>query len=374
MSTNPRHILVLTDRDWTHPQGGGTGTVLYGLVAQWLATGHRVTVIAGSYPGADAIERPAPNLVIHRMGTRLTVFARAAWATLRGIGRDADVVLEVCNGIAFNTPFWLWLRKPRLLLVFHVHQSHYELELGTLGVVSAFLLERLPLTLFYSRTPVVTISEDSRAALIELGIAASRIRVTYLGLDRGVLSPGSKSEEPSLVYLGRLKQYKRVELILAMVASLPGVRLEVAGAGEHHQALVDKAAELGISERVTFHGHVTEEQKAELLRRAWLAVNASSAEGWSLAVVEAGASGTPTAALAVGGLQEVIQPGITGLLADSPLQLTEMVSDLLNDRVRLEEMSAAAQARAETFTWEATANDVLSAFPQARPPKRPGPC
>src|SRR3954463_2457028 len=45
----PVHILLLTDRDWTHPQGGGTGANLYGQVAHWLAWGHRVTVVAGSY-------------------------------------------------------------------------------------------------------------------------------------------------------------------------------------------------------------------------------------------------------------------------------------------------------------------------------------
>ena len=64
------------------------------------------------------------------MGTRLTVFPRAAWAVLRGLGRDADVVLEVVNGIAFFTPLWRWLRKPRVLLVHHVHQDHYVTELG----------------------------------------------------------------------------------------------------------------------------------------------------------------------------------------------------------------------------------------------------
>ena len=130
--SRPRHILVLTDRDWTHPQGGGTGTNLYGQIARWVAWGHRVTVIAGDYPGAKSVEELAPNLVVHRMGTRLTVFPRAAWATLRGVGKDADVVLEVVNGIAFFTPLWPWLRtKPRVALVHHVHQDHYVHELGT---------------------------------------------------------------------------------------------------------------------------------------------------------------------------------------------------------------------------------------------------
>src|SRR3954469_23008073 len=48
----PLHILVLTDREWTHPQGGGTGTNLFGQVMRWLAWGHRVTVIACGYSGS----------------------------------------------------------------------------------------------------------------------------------------------------------------------------------------------------------------------------------------------------------------------------------------------------------------------------------
>src|SRR5215212_6885399 len=137
----PRHILVLADRDWMHPQAGGTGTVLFGQVSRWIAAGHRVTVIAGDYPGAERVSRPHERLEIHRMGSRLTVFPRAAWATLRGVGRDADVVLEVVNGIAFFSTLWRWLPAPRVLLVFHVHQAHYVAELGLFGRAAAFVAE-----------------------------------------------------------------------------------------------------------------------------------------------------------------------------------------------------------------------------------------
>src|SRR3954449_1062912 len=134
------HILVLTDRDWTHPQGGGTGTNLYGQVARWVAWGHRVTVIAGTYPGAEPVEQLGPNLTLHHMGTRRTVFWRAARAVRKhGVGADADIVLEVINGIAFFTP--LWLRRPRVGLVHHVHQRMYVEEYGRLGTLAAFLLE-----------------------------------------------------------------------------------------------------------------------------------------------------------------------------------------------------------------------------------------
>ena len=87
------HILVLTDRDWTHPQGGGTGTNLYGQIARWVAWGHRVTVVAGDYEGAAKTEMLGPSLTVHRMGTRLTVFPRAAWASLRrGLARHATIL------------------------------------------------------------------------------------------------------------------------------------------------------------------------------------------------------------------------------------------------------------------------------------------
>src|SRR5919205_1115287 len=68
------HILLLTDRDWTHPQGGGTGANLFGQVAYWLEWGHQVTVVAGTYEGAEAVSRPAPGLELHHMGSRVTVF------------------------------------------------------------------------------------------------------------------------------------------------------------------------------------------------------------------------------------------------------------------------------------------------------------
>ena len=360
-----KHILILADREWTHPQAGGTGTVLYGLTTRWLAEGHRVTIIAGSYPGAKRIERPTERLEIHRAGGRLTVFASAALMTLRGVGRDADVVLEVCNGIAFYTPLWPWLRKPRVLLIFHVHQRHYVAELGTLGAVSAFFLERLPLTTLYRSVPVMTISEDSKAELVELGLVAAQIEVIYLGLERGVLSPGPKSADPTMVYLGRLKQYKRIEVLLTMMLSFPEVTLHLAGDGIHREALENEAARIGVSDRVLFHGHVSEETKAELLRSSWLALTASSAEGWSLAVFEAGASGTPTAALAVGGLREAILPGKTGLLADSPEELALAVQALLDDPALLAALGEAAYHRSLEFTWDATARAAMTLLERA---------
>src|ERR1700761_3450671 len=64
----PLKILVLADRDWTHPQGGGTGANVYENIVRWAHWGHQVTLVAGEYPGCAPVEMVTPNLVVHRMG------------------------------------------------------------------------------------------------------------------------------------------------------------------------------------------------------------------------------------------------------------------------------------------------------------------
>src|SRR3954463_9151481 len=334
------HILLLTDRDWTHPQGGGTGANLYGQVAHWLEWGHRVTVVAGSYDGAQSVERPAPGLELHRMGNRLTVFPRAAWAVRRGLAEDADVALEVINGIAFFTP--LWLRRPRVGFVHHVHQDHYVTELGAPGRVAGLLAEALPLKLLYRGTPFLTISDAARRDLAALGVDAD---VVYLGVEP-IACSAARSAEPRLLYLGRLKRYKRIELLLDVVEGVPGTVLDIAGEGDHRPELEAEIARRGLDGRVVLHGHVSEEEKARLFATAWVNVTASSAEGWCLSVMEAATCGTPSAALRVGGLPESIADGETGLLADDGPGLTEAVRRLGSGSELRERMGAAGRERA----------------------------
>jgi len=369
---SPRHILLLTDRDWCHPQGGGTGTNLHGQVTRWLQWGHRVTVIAGSYPGAVAFERPHERLEIHRVGTRLTVFARAAWLTLRrGVGRDADVCLEVVNGIAFFTPLWPWLRMPRVTLVHHVHAEHYVTELGRRGQIAAVLLERIPLRFLYRPTPFLTISQAAQRDLEALGVPHDRIHVAYLGCDAPADPPMLDAPNPTLLYLGRLKAYKRIEYVLDVLEAVPGAQLDIAGEGDHREALEAEIAQRGIGDRVTMHGHVSEQEKWELYGRAWVNLTASSAEGWCLTVMEAGSCGTPSAALRVGGLPESIVDHETGLLADSPEELSAAVAALVADPDRRRAYGDAARARARGFTWDHTAAANLAVLDQAAEGDRP---
>jgi glycosyltransferase involved in cell wall biosynthesis/O-antigen/teichoic acid export membrane protein len=359
------HILLLTDRDWTHPQGGGTGANLFGQVAYWLEWGHKVTVVAGTYEGAERVSTPAEGLELHHMGSRRTVFARAAWAVRRGLARDADVVLEVVNGITFLTPLWL-SGKPRVTLVHHIHRDHYVTELGRVGAVAALVLETVPLKVLYGgSSPFLTISESAKADIVELGVPADDIHVGYLGVVPFAYELPARSETPRLLYLGRLKRYKRIELLLDVVEAIPGAVLDIAGEGDHRPDLEAEIARRGLGERVTLHGHVSEETKAALYAQAWVNLTASSAEGWCLTVMEAATCGTPSAALAVGGLPESIADGQTGLLADDVDGLIANVKRLVEEPGLRERMGATARERASTFTWERTARETLEVLDAA---------
>src|SRR3954470_10629097 len=313
------HILVLTDRDWTHPQGGGTGTNLFGHVSRWLAWGHRVSVIGAGYDGAEPVERIG-DLTMYRVGGRSTVFPRTIWKQWRGVVPDAHVGLEVINGITFLTP--LWLRKAHVALVHHVHTQHYEREMGRVGKVAGLFLETLPLKLLYRGSRFVVISHATQRDLEAFGIPQKTVTVNHIGVELGAFAPGERAAEPTLLFLGRLKKYKRVEMLLDTVEALPGVVLEIAGDGDHRPVIESEIERRGIGERVRLHGHVDETEKLALLQRAWVNMTASSAEGWCLTVMEAAACATPSVAMRVGGLPESIDDGVTGFLADNGAELT----------------------------------------------------
>ena len=226
------------------------------------------------------------------------------------MARDADVVLEVVNGITFLTP--LWLRKPRVTLVHHIHRDHYVTELGRKGAVAAVLAETMPLKLLYAGAPFLTISESAKRDILALGVPEDDVRVGYLGVVPFAGELPETHEAPRLLYLGRLKRYKRIELLLDVVAAIPDAVLDVAGEGDHREALEAEIAARGLGERVVLHGHVSESEKASLYSRAWVNLTASSAEGWCLTVMEAATCGTPSAALRIGGLPESIVDGETG--------------------------------------------------------------
>jgi glycosyltransferase involved in cell wall biosynthesis len=250
-------------------------------------------------------------------------------------------------------------------MVHHVHRELFIGEFGVAGYLLYWLVEKLPLSTLYRRTPFVTISNSARQDLTRDGIPYDHITVEYLGVDPHTHHRGTRADGPRIIFVGRLKAYKRVEVLLDVLEAIPEATLDVVGEGDHRPDLEREIARRGLSGRVVMHGYVDQERKAELYGRAWLNMVASQSEGWSLTVMEAAMCGTPSVALAVGGLPESVVHGETGLLAHDTPELIRQARRLIDDDGLRERMGDAAEGRAATFTWDRSAASYLQVMRRA---------
>lgn len=373
-----REVLLLCWRDTGHPQGGGSERYLEQVGAQLAARGVKVTLRTAGYPGAPRRER-VDGIDISRAGGRYTVYPRALAALLLGRiglgplrGVRPDAVIDTQNGIPFFAT--AVTAAPSVVLVHHGHREQWPVAGRLVGRIGWWIESRLSPRV-HRRNQYLTVSLPSAEELATLGVDRSRIAVVRNGaepvpLDAPTGAAETRNAAPTVVVLSRLVPHKQIEDALAAVARLrdrvPGLRLDVIGDGWWADNLRDNARALGIADAVTFHGHVDERRKHELLARAWVHVLPSRKEGWGLAVIEAAQHGVPTVGYRSSrGLTDSIVDGATGILVDDVAQLADAVGDLLDDPGARTVMGEKARARAREFSWEQTGNGVYEVLAAA---------
>jgi glycosyltransferase involved in cell wall biosynthesis len=376
-------VLVLNWRDTLNPEGGGSEVYVERMAAELVGHGFRATVFCAAHAEAPAAETKDSGVRMVRRGGRHTVYLRAALAYVTGamgfgplsrrtLGRP-DAIVDVGNGLPFLSA--LYARKPVIALVHHVHREQWPVVLGRWGAKVGWFIESRLAVRVYRRCRYVTVSEATKAELVALGVEAERVSVIHNGTPEMPATAVSRSADPQLLVLGRLVPHKRVEIALRTVAvlrhELPALRLTVAGHGWWDYRLRELAGELGIADRVSFTGFVSDEAKHRLLSQAWVALTPSLKEGWGLTIVEAGARGTPTVAFAeAGGVAEALVDGVTGLLADDEPHFVELTRRLLVDRPGRERMGAAAIAHAGSFTWTRSGERFAALLSPATVPRQ----
>jgi len=347
--------------DRENPLSGGAETHLHETFGRIARAGHDVTLLCSGWPGCQP-RAELDGLRVHRVGRRYTFSLHARRYFRRNLANAGfDVIVEDLNKAPLFTP--RWSATPVVLLVHHLFGRTAFQEANPLIAGATWLLER-PIPFCFGGVRTVAISESTKADLGHRGLPLQNVTVIPNGIDVDTYRPVDAEDPfptPTIVFVGRVKRYKRVDLILAAVALLRqtgrDVRLLVAGKGDHLGELKRLRERLGLTDRVDFLGFVDEKRKQELLRRAWVHVLTSPKEGWGLANIEAAASGTPTVASDSPGLRESVLHGETGFLVPhgDVAALAERLEVLLGDADLRTSMAHASRAFAKRFSWDASA-------------------
>ena len=187
--------------------------------------------------------------------------------------------------------------------------------------------------------------------LLPLGVDVARFEAVDRAPPTGRLRVG---------FVGRLIPHKGVDVLLQAAALDDRLDLEVYGAGPEAAALQDRAAVLGVADRVAFHGHVEESALPDVYRTFdVLAVPSVPVVGWleqfGRVVVEAQAAGVPTVASASGALPDVV--GDAGLLVppNSPVALRDALVRLLDEPGLWERLRETGSATVDRYSWAGVA-------------------
>jgi D-inositol-3-phosphate glycosyltransferase len=214
-----------------------------------------------------------------------------------------------------------------------------------------------------------------------------RIRIVPPGVDHALFSPRPRDEARArvhlvgvrlLVFVGRLQAHKGPDLAVRALAEAiardpvgtADVVLAIVGgpSGSGHGAevarLIDLAAALGVGERVILFPPQPQSRLADFYSAAEAVLVPSRSESFGLVALEAQACGRPVVAAAVGGLRFVIENGVTGFLVEGhdPADHADRILALLADPAEAGRMGAAALERSLRFSWDATANEMLSVY------------
>lgn len=362
-NVNAKKILIFNWRDTKHKFAGGAEAYIHEMAKQWVKQGHYVTIFCGNDTLCPRNEMVDGVQIIRRGGFYFVYFWAFVYYLLRFRGHY-DVIVDCQNGIPFFTP--LYSRKKIYCLMHHVHQEVFRQSLSKPLAKLASYLEKDFMPLVYRKVPFITVSDSSRTEILDLGLGQAGVEIVHPGVHLDDLKPGQKSTYPEILYLGRLKAYKSINVLLEafkiVSEKIPNAKLVIAGSGEEDHKLKALMSTLGLTNKVSFTGKVNEQQKIKLLQRAWVLVNPSFMEGWGITTIEANACATPVIASDVPGLRDSVSNPHTGYLVEygNRQEFAAKMIELIVDEKLRHSMMVQCIEWANKFDWTKTSNNFLS--------------
>jgi rhamnosyl/mannosyltransferase len=359
------------------PVLGGIENHLRALAEAQAAAGHAVSVLVTALPGA-------PTTVETHGGVRVLKAARLAT-----VGGSVPISLALPRLLARERPDVAHLHFPYPLgelsqlafgharatvLTYHSDVVRQRLMLRLYRPLLWQILRRadrlIATSPHYVQTSPFLSRLAARCRVIPLGVDVARFARADPAAVAALRAEWSPAGEPVLLFVGRLRYYKGLDVLLDALARLPEGRATavLVGAGPERAALEAQARALGLGARVRFAGDLADERLPAAYHAADLFVLPASAraEAFGMVLVEAMAAGLACITTAVGsGTDWVVQHGVTGLVVAprDPEALAAALAELLADPGARRAFGAAGQARAAAeFSHERMVAAVLALY------------
>jgi glycogen(starch) synthase len=223
----------------------------------------------------------------------------------------------------------------------------------------------------HSADAVLVITPRLRRLLLSDDVEEDRVHLLPPGVNPSLFEgpfedPFAGLGKPRVLFVGRLAPQKGVRTLVAAASLLkhPSAQVLLVGDGPERPALEREAERIGVGDRLRFLGFVAHERLPAAMAHADVLVLPSVYEELGTVLLEAMWAGLPIVASRIGGIPDVIEDGVNGLLVPpcDPEALARAIDRVLADRPLAYQLSEEAQARAKDYDWEVLAGRVLQVY------------
>jgi glycosyltransferase involved in cell wall biosynthesis len=221
-------------------------------------------------------------------------------------------------------------------------------------------------------TTVNAISPRVAEALQKYPHSPRNVPIVWNGVDTNIFipRPGELRKEDFILTVSRLSPGKGLEDLIGAISSIfhlkKAIKLVIIGDGPLRHPLEQRVNDYGLNEQIRFEGHISDRNHLiGCYQKASLFVLPSHHEGLPTVILEAMACGCPVLATNVGGIPNVIEDGLNGVLIppEDPIRMASVIQTLLANPERLNELGFQARHTIEqSFSWEIIGSKFLDLY------------
>lgn len=367
-------MRVLYWTDWYLPHIGGVETFSARLLPEVVRRGHEVTVVAGHHASGFPDMVDWEGVTVRRFPFHPVLAAGDVRRTLEVL-RDVALLKQAVQ------PDVVHLNTLGPSVLFHLETARRSPTPVLLTMHSPVMDDASRTDTLYGRAlrSPDRVNCNSRAVHADLCARVPELRdrasVTYYGMDPPAVEPAPRPRErPVVLGYGRMVADKGFDVALRAFDVVrrrhPSAHLRLVGDGAARPELEGLVKELDLRDSVTFTGAVEPGRIPQIINESSLVVVPSRwNEPFGLVALEAALMARPVVAARVGGLPEVVEEGLTGLLVprEDHVALAEAVVYLLHNFTEADHMGEIARERARArFSWFRCVDEYERLYDQTR--------